>query len=250
MSTAGPETAPALAEYLELLEALASLGIDAVVIGGCAVGAYARLLGETVFSNDLDLLVTRRSVEVIVHERDALDIEVESFASAREVPVTVLRWKGREVNLLTATTGLAAPDVEARSAREFRLPEAVNVPVLIVDPFDLLRNKLAVNRPKDAPHIEVLRRFIDAEVVHGFEHEHEPRARIGAAERRLEVLDRDVLDEALSVKLVPLAHSSADFRFLAHRLPTAQLVDQLKARAPDSGLRAAVERIAAKRGIR
>ena len=30
MSTAGQETAPALAEYLELLEALASLGVEAV----------------------------------------------------------------------------------------------------------------------------------------------------------------------------------------------------------------------------
>lgn len=249
MSTATPETAPALAAYLELLEALASLGIEAVVIGGCAVGAYARLVGETVLSNELDLLVTRRGVELILQESDTLDIQVGSFASARQVPVTVVRWKGREVNLLTATAGLAAPDVEARAAREFRLPEAVNVPVLIVDPFDLLRNKLAVNRPKDAPHIQVLRRFIEAEVIYGFEHEQEPRARIGAAERLLEVLDSDVLDEGLSLRLLPLAHSAADFRFLAHRLPTAQLVEQLKARAPDSELRAAVERIAVKRHL-
>jgi hypothetical protein len=34
---------------------------------------------------------------------------------------------------------------------------------LIADPFDLLRNKVSVNRPKDQPHIAILRRFLDEE---------------------------------------------------------------------------------------
>ena len=45
-------------DYLDLFGLLAGLGIEFVVIGGCAVGAYARLLGEQVLSADLDLLVT------------------------------------------------------------------------------------------------------------------------------------------------------------------------------------------------
>jgi len=55
------ETASALEDYLELLEALARFGVELVVIGGCAVGAYARLIGEAVFSADLDVLVTDRT---------------------------------------------------------------------------------------------------------------------------------------------------------------------------------------------
>ena len=134
------------------------------MIGGCAVGAYARLLGETILSTDLELLLTRRGLELVIDESEALGLRVESLATAWQVPVTVLRWKGREINLLAATDGLAAPDVEARSAREFRLSSDVDVAILIVDPFDLLRNKLAVNRPKDLPHIQALRRFLDAEI--------------------------------------------------------------------------------------
>jgi len=49
-------------------------------------------------------------------------------------------------------------------------------------------------------------------------------------------------------RLVPLAQLGADFRFLAHRLPTAALVSELAARAPDEETRAAVARIAITRG--
>src|SRR5262245_26122177 len=134
MSTPSAQTTSALADYIELFEALGRLGVEVVVIGGCAVGAYARLLGETILSNDLDLLLTRRGLELIIDESEALGLRVESRATARQVPVTVLRWKGREINLLTATDGLAAPDVEARSAREFRVSSDVDVAILIVDP--------------------------------------------------------------------------------------------------------------------
>lgn len=248
MPTTSAQATSPLVDYLELFEALASLGLEVVVIGGCAVGAYARLLGEAVHSNDLDLFVTRQCLDLILNESEALSLRLERMAAAREVPVTVLHWKTREINLLTATEGLAAPDVEARTAREFLVSESASTAVLVVDPFDLLRNKLAINRPKDAPHIALLRRFLEAEVVHGFQYEEEPRARIGAAERLLEVLDRRALDEALSARLVPLARLGADFRFLAHRLPTAALVSELAARAPDEETRAAVARIAITRG--
>ena len=45
-------------DYVELFDVLAGLGIEFVVIGGCAVGADARFLGEEVLSADLDLLLT------------------------------------------------------------------------------------------------------------------------------------------------------------------------------------------------
>src|SRR5512138_42879 len=41
MSTETPPTASTLEDYLDLLQALAEHGIDYVVIGGCAVAAYA-----------------------------------------------------------------------------------------------------------------------------------------------------------------------------------------------------------------
>jgi len=46
-----PETQKAsssIDDYVDLFDDLAKLGIEFVVIGGCAVGAYARLLGEQV----------------------------------------------------------------------------------------------------------------------------------------------------------------------------------------------------------
>jgi hypothetical protein len=49
------DTASSLEDYLDLLEGLSDLGVEFVVIGGCAVGAYSRLIGEAVFSRDLDL---------------------------------------------------------------------------------------------------------------------------------------------------------------------------------------------------
>ena len=81
--------------------------------------------------------------------------------------------------MITATEGLPSPDVEARAAREFQLGVGRDLTVLIADPFDLLRNKQAVNRAKDQAHIALLRRFIDEEVVQAFDQQQEPRARIG-----------------------------------------------------------------------
>ena len=165
------------------------------------------------------------------------------------MPVAVLDWRGREINLLTSTEGLAPPDVEARSAREFRVGAERDVTVLIVDPFDLLRNKLAVNRPKDQPHIAILRRFLDEEAVHGFAHENDPRARIGGAERLLEVLGAQTLEPPLAARLVPLARTPADFRFLAHRVPGEAMVRDLIARAPSEEVKETVGAIARRRGF-
>ncbi len=247
MPTPPAKAASALEDFLDLFEAVGAAGIDYVVIGGCAVAAYARLIGETVFSNDLDLLVTRRSLEGVIADGGIGGASLLKVPSPRSVPVAVLDWRGREINLLTSTTQMPPADVEARAARDFRIgPAGFAVP--IADPFDLLRNKLAVNRPKDAPHIPILRRFLDEEVVAAFTHEVEPRARIAPAERLLEVLSAQTLAPALAERLVPLARLPADFRFLAHRCPTTELLTVLAAHASDD-TRATVMRIRSSRGL-
>jgi hypothetical protein len=240
------DPASSLDDYLDLLEALGDLGVEFVVIGGCAVGAYARLLGEAVFSGDLDLFLTQRALEVVVADAPAIGARTLKLPSPRSVPVALLDWRGREVNLLTSTNGLPPPDVEARAAREFSVGER-KVAVLIADPFDLLRNKLAVNRPKDQPHIAILRRFLDEEVVHAFAEEQQPRSRIAPAERLLEVLGALTLADDIAARLIPLATTPADFRFLAHRLPSS-LLPQLLAAVPPGEVRTTVERITRSRG--
>lgn len=248
MPTESPKATSSVEDYVALFEALAALGVEFVVIGGCAVGAYARLVGEEIVSGDLDLLVTWTSLEMVVAEGSTFGARIEKRPQPRSVPVALLEWRGREVNLLTGSSGLPPPDVAARAAREFHIGGGLDMPVLIADPFDLLRNKLAVNRPKDQPHIAVLRRFLDEEAVKGFAQEAEPRARISAAERLLEVLGVQNLEEGLAVRLVALAKTAADFRFLAHRAP-AHLLPELRGRAPSDELRRAVERIARSRGF-
>jgi hypothetical protein len=161
--------------------------------------------------------------------------------------VAVLEWDGKEVNLLVGSTGLLAFEDEARLAREFVLPAQPPLTVLLADPFDLLRNKLSVNRPKDQPHIVVLRRFLDEEVVHAFEQETDPRRRLAPAERLLDVLGAASLPLELADRLLPLARTAADLRFLAHRVPTKPQLDAVVARATEPASSATVQRIAATR---
>lgn len=122
MSTQTAPTASALGDYLDLLQALAEHGIEYVVIGGCAVSAYARHLDEAVFSNDLDLLVTGPALDRVVAEASSLELVVEKLPEPRSVPVALLAWRNREVNLLTSTHGLPPADVEARSAPPRTVP--------------------------------------------------------------------------------------------------------------------------------
>ena len=83
MSAPSAQATSALADYIELFEALGRLGVEVVVIGGCAVGAYARLLGETVLSNDLDLLLTARDRSPLEGARDQLANGDRRASSAR-----------------------------------------------------------------------------------------------------------------------------------------------------------------------
>src|SRR6476620_1059487 len=108
------KTPSSLDDYVDLFGVLAGLGIEFVVIGGCAVGAYARLLGEQVLSSDLDLLVTWRSLETVVADAGSLGSHVRKVPQPRRLSVALLEWRGREVNLLTGGSGLPPADVAAR----------------------------------------------------------------------------------------------------------------------------------------
>jgi hypothetical protein len=121
------ENARSLADFVQFLRLLNDAGVEYVVIGGCAVGAYAM--------------------------------------------VAVLRFQGQEINLLTETFGLPAFDTVVREAREFRLEQAQGLEVPLADPFMLLANKLAIRRERDRPHIDLLRAFIDEEIVDSFRRE-------------------------------------------------------------------------------
>src|SRR5262245_52775631 len=80
-----------------------------------------------------------------VADAGALGMNVHKMPQPRSVPVALLEWRGREVNLLTGSSGLPPPDVAARAAREFQLGPGTDLAGLIADPFDLLRNKLSLN---------------------------------------------------------------------------------------------------------
>ena len=87
------KTSSTLDDYVDLFSLLAGLGVEFVVIGGCAVGAYARLLGEQVVSADLDLLVTWRSLESVVADAKSLGVRVHKMPQPRSVPVALLSGK-------------------------------------------------------------------------------------------------------------------------------------------------------------
>lgn len=244
MAPPDPQTpAPSLELFRDLFASLEDFGLGFVVIGGMAVGAYARQLGETVVSLDLDLYVTSQTLDEVQSLAANLEARVERRMQARGLPVAVLSWRGREVDVLTMSRGLPGFRELSSSAR---LVDVDGLDVLVADPIDLLRNKLAVNRPKDQAHIDLLRRFIDDEIILTFSRIKEPRARIETASALLEVLGQETLEFALAAQLVELASLPSDFRFLANRAPI-ELLPRLAERASDATKRAFVEAAIARR---
>jgi hypothetical protein len=215
-----PTTAQAthtVEDFVDFLRALDDEGIEYAIIGGCAVGAYARLRGETVVSADLDIYVRATTLSELLAWATTGHAEVVSRPQPRSVPVAVLKWGGQEINVLTASDGLPPPDVVLRTAREFELEES-GLAVLIADPIDILANKLAIKREKDLPHIELLRRFLYEEVVDAFGSEPRARDALEPARRLLTVLQTDVLPSEIAVRLTRLATDPVRRRFLAHRI--------------------------------
>lgn len=216
-----------------MLADLSAAAFEYVVIGGCAVGNYARLRGQTVLSGDLDLYTDARTLAEILQWAPRHGIQVVSRPQPRSIPTAFLRWKGMEINVLTRTNGLPEPADALRTARLFRHSSGLEIPV--ADPFDLLRNKLEVNRPKDRPHIEILRRFVEEEVVAAFEGETETRERLAPARRYLRATDTKTLPLELVDRLIPLAKAPPEFRFLANTAASRKQGDALLRRA-DAGL--------------
>lgn len=228
MPAGPPQTAHDLNDFARFLRLLLEEGFELTVIGGCAVGGYARLMGEELRSADLDFLMTQESLTELLTWAPTHGIRVVKRPQPRNIPVAFLETPdGKEVNALTASTGLPKPEIVHRTARRFVLSAHGGLEVPLADPFDLLANKLAVSRDKDRPHIEILRRFVAAEAVEAFAGEDDPRARLAPARRLLEVSGSKTLPDALAERLIDLARTPADFRFLAGRVPTRKQVARL-----------------------
>ncbi len=238
----------AVEDYSDFLSALSASGLEVLVIGGCAVGAYAALQGESVFSADLDIYTTLDTQIQILEWAPGNGVRVVQRPQPRSLSVAILEWRGKDVNVLTESKGLPQPAEAFQDARIFRLKERGNLTVLLVDPYDLLRCKLELNRPKDRPHQEVLRRFLEEEVLQAFRVETEPRDRIAPAQRLLEVLEARNLHEDLARSLLPHAKTASDFRFLLGRAPNEQFEEAVMLAVPRSlGIREELERIRKRR---
>lgn len=235
MSAVPPQAAHDLNDFAELLRLLIEEGFDFTVIGGCAVAAYARLMGVESRSVDLDFLITQEGLTELLAWAPAHGLRVVKRPRPRNIPVAFLETPdGKEVNALTSSMGLPEPEIVNRTARRFVLSAHSDLEVPLADPFDLLANKLAVARDKDRPHIEILRRFVEAEVVEAFTREQDPRARLAPARRLLEVSGSDTLPEALAGRLIELAKTPADYRFLVGRVPAEEQANRLVERADES----------------
>jgi hypothetical protein len=239
-----------LGDFAEFLRTLNTEGFEFVVIGGCAVVAYASLLGDELFSVDLDIYVTQATLVEILEWAPGQGLRIVKRPQPRSIPVAFLESAdGKEINILTSATALPRPEIVTRTARQFFLSAHGDLDVPVADPFDLLANKLGVARDKDLPHIEILRRFVEEEAVTAFSEEESPRARLEPARRLLEVLKDQTLPAALADRLIELARTAPDFRFLIHRVPTERQAKRLLAAADkhQEALRPSLESILVKR---
>lgn len=198
-----------LGDFSDALAWLAESGHDVVVIGGMAVGIYAPTVGATVLSADLDLLATPEQQRQISTTAIQLQgVRVKKRPQPRTLPVLVLDWRGLEIDVLTESAGLPSPQ-EAR-ARAWNFDGTY-----VLDPVDLLANKLAVNREKDQPHLPVLREVCEAAALHAFASQSD-RTAIGLLGRWVAVEGWERLPQELFSELLRLAErtSAAGRRFL------------------------------------
>jgi hypothetical protein len=208
-----------LEDFADLLRSLSDHGFPFTVIGGCAVGAYARLMGKECPSRDLDLYTDPRTLETVLSWAPRNGLKVLKCPQPRSPPVAVLEWQGLELNIVLDSFGLPDPSDALRVARVFELSKHGGLEVMVADALDLLRNKLAVNRPKDRPHIEILREFVEKEAVEAFEKDISPRARILPARQYMDAIGSRTLPEGLAARWIPLARTRVEFRFLLGTAP-------------------------------
>ncbi len=229
------EKALDLGDFADFLADLNAEGFEFAVIGGCAVIAYANLLDEDLFSGDLDIYTTQGTLVELLRWAPRRRIRVVKRPQPRNIPVAFLEHDGKEINILTASSGLAKAEIVIRTARRFTLSAYDNLEVLVADPFDLLGNKLAVRREKDLPHIEILLRFVEEESVTAFKEETQPRARLAPARRLLDTLGAKVLPAPLADRLIELAKTPVDYRFLIGRVPAREQAVRVLEQAKELG---------------
>lgn len=235
----------AIERFVDILGVIDAGGFEFAIIGGCAVGAYARLLSRVVVSEDLDIYVAPEALEELLDYLEGAGATVLKRPQPRTAPVAVLDWHGREINILTASAGLPPPQQVVRSVREIEL-ETHDVVLPLADPFDLLANKLAIRRDKDVPHIELLLEFLEDEISLVMASPGSARERLAPARRLLGVLGTEMLPVALAERLIPYADEAALRRFLVNRVPEQSQARRVIASAPEAE-QAALEAICARR---
>jgi hypothetical protein len=223
MSTPSPKRIHNLKDFADFLLAVGNEGFEYVVIGGCAVAAYSHLGGESCFTEDLDLYASRDSLgEIVEWAKGQSEIEVLKTPQPRSLQVAVLHWGALEINVLVSSPGLPSPPQASRNARVFKIKERSLLRIPVIDPYDLLRNKIAVNRPKDQPHIELLERFLEEEVLVAFRSDQEQRERFRPARDLMDVHRSRRLHERLFARLLPHGRTPADYRFLVNHAPSTE----------------------------
>lgn len=243
------ETLYDLSRFAPLLGQVEQAGFRATVIGGLAVGAYGRLCGAPTMSGDLDLFLPGRDTSDFIEWAMDAGLELVHRPMPRAMQTAMLRWEGICVDVLSEAPGLPDGDVLLARAREFELSAADGLVVSIADPFDLLANKLAVHRDKDLPHIDILRRFIDEEVVVTFAEEASGRRRLDAARRLMDVLATRALPAQLAARMLPAARDALGRRFLLSCVPEREMAWGLLAEAADETERGRLEVILAGRAF-
>lgn len=206
-----------LRDFLGFLSGLQEQGLEYSVIGGMAVGAYAALMKQQSMSRDLDILTTSQTLNAALDWAATCGMIIRKRPQPRTIPVAFVEWEGHEINILTGSLGLPEPEAVFRTARYFHLNPELAVPV--ADPFDLLRNKLRVNRPKDQPHIAILLDFVSEEAKTAFESQTDPRKRLFPARELLRVTGAKVLAPELAAALLERAFTRADYNFLVMASP-------------------------------
>jgi hypothetical protein len=248
MSSPRPQASYDLSRFGELLAAIEDAGFDVCVIGGIAVGAYGRLCGLPVVSADLDLFLAPRMMDDFLDWASGAGLTLVYRPQPRALQSAVLDWGGITIDVLSESAGLPSPELVAARAREFVLAGRDGLVVAVADPFDLLANKLAIGREKDLAHIELLRRFVEEEVLVSFKEE-TGRRRLAAARRLMEVLGTTTLPRSLAERMLPAARDGLGRRFLVGCVPGTDLADALVAAADDAAERTHLTGLRARRGL-
>jgi hypothetical protein len=205
MSTESPQRT--LDDFVEFLALVSAAGIPFSIIGGCAVGVYARKLGQTIFSNDVDLCTTVDNLNQIIQLARANTplLTVAKLPQPRGIQVAVLHWDhSLEINVLTGSEGLPPVDVLLERSSEYKLPSRQELSLKIADPCHLLTNKRRINRAKDAPHIPILEQFIRVRAISEFRNPvNTPRDKINFVRDYLESTRQPSLSDEDASHLIP-----------------------------------------------